>query len=781
MKFLKKTWIWLTVCIAAGVWVVTQRAPNHSQSQNVQMGNGTGAFKLNLNQGTASQKFKLPESIDMMIQISPAHNIIVILKEPNGQVIKQKQAASLGYVWKSLSYADDLGGLISPEPSLYITKPSPLQGEYEITVSPLDGAPSNVAVHVFPIGNELYSKAMVGVPGDNRLIYTQGQDLLLSYLLYTSNGPVPQAQVIAEVRGPQSVQSIPLQDNGIYPDQQASDGLYSGLVRPTEIGHHTATFTANGQNAGRGSFQGRQVQGFTVDRPDLQLTGSYQDQGVDLNGDGLYDAVQITFGASGPFASSLYGLSATLKLPSGKYLTAGTQFSSGEAATLLFPVQPDDPTEPLDTEDPSSLKELGFGEYEITNVILDTETTVEGSDPLPRLLSQFASVGKTQNYEATQMQRDPTQVKGWNSDEGIDWNGNGKYDQLNVALEVEVMYGGSYGVSADLVAPDDTVIATFGQPSTDLNSGSTIVTLAFPGDQVGATAKDGPYRLKNITIYPNFYTPTPAVATVEVLGQSAKYLANAFDGYLPPVTATVKAIGEGLTSGGRVKVNPNSKLTLLNGSRITEGAVVQAPDIGKLIPKLSCAKVISGNQQWSSQVTMDQAFGPSDCLQVKGNVHLNFKAVLKNKTLLLESAAALHANQGLQVENSTVVTGGLHVNKEFAVVNSKLFSRDTKGTLNLNGPTDFRGVSSLVAAGRLSISGFLGTDHNEHADVMLITGDDLTVTSNSSMNALIWSGGRTFLNGLLDLKGAVLSRGDIQLNRNTEVTLQKLSKNTLSL
>lgn len=126
---------------------------------------------------------------------------------------------------------------------------------------------------------------------------------------------------------------------------------------------------------------------------------------------------------------------------------------------------------------------------------------------------------------------------------GVDANGNGKYDQLVLEVEVTVAQAGRYWLRGDLSATqsDSSLAGTGGVlamalSNPDLVAGAQIVKLVFSGVEIGTKVVDGPYLLNGLWIT-DVADPGPSTFMVNSLAfrgnayLTVPYKASAFETY----------------------------------------------------------------------------------------------------------------------------------------------------------------------------------------------------------------------------------------------------------
>jgi hypothetical protein len=108
---------------------------------------------------------------------------------------------------------------------------------------------------------------------------------------------------------------------------------------------------------------------------------------------------------------------------------------------------------------------------------------------------------------------------------GVDADGNGLYDYLEVNLGLSAPYAGDFAVSGDLQAGGQLVSTA--SLHTALVAGSNAVSLRFDGNSLRSAQLDGPYTLTNVRVVDTQYGSIPA-QTAASLWTSAAYSWQSF-------------------------------------------------------------------------------------------------------------------------------------------------------------------------------------------------------------------------------------------------------------
>ncbi len=119
-----------------------------------------------------------------------------------------------------------------------------------------------------------------------------------------------------------------------------------------------------------------------------------------------------------------------------------------------------------------------------------------------RILLGDARLDQTQAYDYMQFQHDRTAAdpKSWSS-KGVDTNGDGLYDELDITGTVTVETPGLYAINSGLYGNNP-----FGQVAAEymkfqLVVGANPITLVYKGSDIANSGQDGPYTLDYVEIY----------------------------------------------------------------------------------------------------------------------------------------------------------------------------------------------------------------------------------------------------------------------------------------
>jgi hypothetical protein len=215
-------------------------------------------------------------------------------------------------------------------------------------------------------------------------------------------------------------QTVSLVFPGLPLKRSGQDGPYEGAISLIDDnGHSISSFDFLTQTYQASAFA-------SVIEPD----GAQSDQGIDSNGNGLYDTLSVTFGAS--FSRG------------GTFLLTGT-LSNAAGTNSVF-------SEQLITVVPGTRQvNLNFAGPDIYGQQIDGPYRIEVSLREPstqEVIDRLALPQETKGYRYTDF--DPSRnvsaitLTGASNDKGIDTDGNGAFNQLQVGVAVKLKDSGTY-------------------------------------------------------------------------------------------------------------------------------------------------------------------------------------------------------------------------------------------------------------------------------------------------------------------------------------------------
>jgi hypothetical protein len=340
------------------------------------------------------------------------------------------------------------------------------------------------------------------------------------------------AAVTAEVRAPAATPHISLLDNGSAPDATAGDGIYSAATSATNDGYYGLRIVANTPGGGRRMT----ATDFAVGGSSARLAGNFAARGVDLNGDTLFDQLQASLDVQ--------------VLETGKYLVTadlvdsrGTTIATTTAATNgAVPVGTARVT--LEFDGRRIYQNAVNGPYTIKNV------TLARADGIA--LGTLAGTFNTQAYSYQAFQHARLRLTGTGSDQGVDTNGDGLFDRLQVRLGLDSDRSGTHLVTARLMTGDGREV-DWTEGYAFLQAGSNQLTLVFDGQKVRRSGYSGNFVVTDLSIQ----GPAGSLIATEAY-RTGSYVYNAFariptDLYVLPDDIQVNP--DPASAGGRATIS----------------------------------------------------------------------------------------------------------------------------------------------------------------------------------------------------------------------------------
>lgn len=362
-----------------------------------------------------------------------------------------------------------------------------------------------------------------------------GSPVVLTAALFTGSTAVAGASVAVTVRDPNGAYSnLALVDDGAGPDNAAGDGLYSGELTPTVAGTFSAVALINGSSGGA-PFVRQPATRFQVVVPTSALLGPFDDNGVDDNGDGLFDRVQLRPQVD-TVVPGTYQAIATLRSSSGRTLVRSGNAMLPAGASLIS----------IDFE-AAGLRTLAEdGPYEVVELDL---FKLDASGAIRADHREHA--GFTRGYLLSQFQRAGLALTGTFQEEASDPNGNGKFDLLTVQLEVDVLRAGFYQWNAKLTAGNLTEL-DFDNQSGFLAAGLNTISLVYDGHKIGPTGQDGPFLVRDLLMFGQGESLVASQVAV-----TRAYTSGQFEGGTSSATCRAVKVGEAIVQPADDSGNAN--------------------------------------------------------------------------------------------------------------------------------------------------------------------------------------------------------------------------------
>lgn len=283
-------------------------------------------------------------------------------------------------------------------------------------------------------------------------------------LVATVSEPDPSDALTVTVEG----QQVPMTSEG--------EGRWTARVTPSGAGHWHAVVLTGGDRARVGSAT------VSVATGQASLEGTFVES-VERSSSGriteLTVAPRIASDVAGRWRVTL-----TLRGTDGSDVTSATGVAELPAGGGTVPV----------TVTGDELHAGGLdGPWTITDVLLVEEAT-------DHFVDHVAELGRTGAYRLGELDRATVLIDDRFTDRGVDTDGDGDFDRLQIAGQVSVERATTYAVNGRLVAADGTELGE-AAAFTSLAAGANDITFTFDGAAIGASGYDGPYRLVDVSVY----------------------------------------------------------------------------------------------------------------------------------------------------------------------------------------------------------------------------------------------------------------------------------------
>jgi hypothetical protein len=251
----------------------------------------------------------------------------------------------------------------------------------------------------------------------------------------------------------------------------------------------------------------------------LELDGTFKDQGIDTNDNGLFERLQIEIGVDITEAGTFWVSGCLMNMP-----TETTQYKYTMFTNNVITLSAGPQTLTFNTEGKKIHRLKADGPYEFEVTIRDPNT-FEELDSVK--LEQITAAYKFTDFEpdASEVIR-PISLNGNSVDKGVDTNGNGLFDELRMEVEVELTTSDFYEWSARLVDANETRI-DFNSRQAWLNAGTATIDFVFDGNLIAKNGVNGPYSVMGLLMAGQ---TGPNLVSLDVAKTQA-YQASQFEGF----------------------------------------------------------------------------------------------------------------------------------------------------------------------------------------------------------------------------------------------------------
>jgi hypothetical protein len=412
---------------------------------------------------------------------SPSKTLKIELISPSGQRFSSGNTNSAGV--RSLIYPDPADpnttganyvfALSKPQAGKWkytIQDSAPLTKSRTVLLSLLSSSPVRAGMYVEP-HNRVNQDIRVA------LVTVDGQNILKNPLIKAT---------VAKVDDPAFPQSaVNFHDDGANGDEVAGDGLFTASFKSEVPGKFQVYADIEGTSSQGSPFQRDASTTFKVQEDRAHFSRSFTNRGIDSNGDGLFEQIGVS-----PTVEVLeggeYEVAVTLKASNGESITSRT--------VVNLPTGTATPEVKFASRDIKDFLKVN-GPYLVSRAFL-WRSDIDKS----ATLDEVFDLGSTAAYNIAQLQRQAIELSGGGTAIGVDTNGNGKFEYLDVTIPVDLLSSNYYNWGARLVDKNSKQIDLIAG-SGYLSTGNSSVTLRFNGAAIGENGIDGPYSVEDLIVY----------------------------------------------------------------------------------------------------------------------------------------------------------------------------------------------------------------------------------------------------------------------------------------
>lgn len=477
------------------------------------------AFRLTPSEPSVTRPLVVDATAAMSVAVTAASQTLqVSLEAPDGTRYYVGDPSTPDF--ESGFFPIDSTATTKPGASYLINIENPARGTWslEVTERATLTAPLN-AVALAMLNNDVRAVLLGG--GDT---YPLGTNTRLALVVFDGAAKVRGLSIDARFFRPSDATfapaSIAFRDDGTGADTNAGDGIYQAFASAPAPGRYQVHLNARG-SASTGTFLRTAATEFRVVARRANIDGLFSDRGIDANFDTLLDQIGVTPRAT-VLESGTYNVGVRLRGSNGRELLKSVErnFTPG-------PVAPEVTFETADI-----VQEIGVdGPYQVAEIRF---MHVTDSDVIPADIRY--DLGATAAYRIANFQRPRLRLSGTGSSTGVDFDGNGQFDQLNITIGVIADFAGFYSFSAQLTDRNGKELG-FRSGSRSFAAGANQVTFTFPGRPIGENGVDGPYFLSNLLMFGAGHSLIADTALT-----TSAFLARQFEGSILDTTPPVLSV-----------------------------------------------------------------------------------------------------------------------------------------------------------------------------------------------------------------------------------------------
>jgi hypothetical protein len=352
---------------------------------------------------------------------------------------------------------------------------------------------ANYSVQVYSEGPEMNLRVYT-----DREQYQKNDTITIIAHFSRGQSPVLGATVTAIIRTVFSfykpedvnVDTLQLYDDGTHGDQKPADGKYSNIITNTSRGGDFL-IGVTAETAGEPPVTHYAGTGAIVSKNRARFTGEFGDSGRDTDSDGLFDELVIKVGID-IIDANRYEIKGELRYstPSGGKPAKGKEYAESliDNASVDTFLPAGNHFVFLPFEGNRIADKHRDGSYVLNHIV------VVALDSIDRDVVEYLDDAYTTGeYKFRDFKGESIIVIGNLTDRGLDVDGDGLFDSLIVAIEIDLKESDYYHWQGDLFGSLlEGVHLHYEGP---LEAGRQTLVLAFPGTKIRHSAGDGPYKI----------------------------------------------------------------------------------------------------------------------------------------------------------------------------------------------------------------------------------------------------------------------------------------------
>ncbi len=316
-----------------------------------------------------------------------------------------------------------------------------------------------------------------------------GEPLIITATVAEAGEPITDALASAIIALPDnSILALALNDDGIGADEVAGDGVYTGAFTDTDqAGMYRVAFEASRRGpAAEPEFSREAFNIATVSASSSHFDGIFADFGIDTNNNGLFNQLIVEAGVN--------------ITDSGLYRVFGTLTDENDNlhyANVVADLDAGPNTISLSFDGEALFRNGVDGPFRLSLISLSEEDP-DGLNIMP--VDDLYDAHTTQFYPYESFEHAPILLSGTGTSTGVDTNGNGLFNRLDVTVDVRIEIAGFYQWSARLVDSSGTDLG-FSNGSRAFSKGLNAMSFSYDGETIGSNGVDGPYEVTSLLLF----------------------------------------------------------------------------------------------------------------------------------------------------------------------------------------------------------------------------------------------------------------------------------------